>query len=1651
MTNLSGMTYAPKNFNNFKDYTSGLWSNLKNSIYVAPTQEQLTRLSQYNTLMGQGNPLIALFIKSTKTVEAGKASVKGLTASLNAGTVASKAAAFGMKAFGIAANMALTMGIGYAIQFIIEGYQKIVHAQEEAIEKANEVTDTWKKSQDSIKQNGETIKSISSDYEQLSKGIDAHGKNIALSTEEYQKYNSIVNQIAEMFPSMIQGYTDEGNAIIANKGNVEALTEAYKEQKQAAQDAIVLGSNDAWKGFKALSSQDPWSYFSSSGTVDKKSQIEFLKRAISGSLSKSEIENLGTNSPEIKALKEAKLDISVWEFMFGGSEKVLDKIDKDKSLITTYLKQLESHVQTETAKMKPIFAAFLSQDYNFQELDSEAQELVNSIVSTFDFDFLSQPEFENASDVYAWIQNNIISPMSDPQIGQEVQSAVGEIFNNLIPKKDTMASKDWLDALNSELNKLPADLQIKLRLVFSDDINEVEQLESKIKELLGNDALSESLFKNLDISELKTLVNYFEKLGITADDTFDTIRKKIDDFNKFSKITPLDDATNFTGLTSSLNEIQDGVSGITSAMESLRNGTALTTAELAKLALQYPELLNASNLFTDGSVEGQKKMLNSILDIKEQEYDAEIDTKIAELKVYDAALKAQLEVETAKANELTRIDAEVANAKITSEEELQNQLSEYRNLEGRNYVVMEDGKLTTNAEAMSGLLKQTDEGVKKSDPIWESQSLIIQGAFESGGKGGLTALNQTGTKIGNFVTNAKQPFLSLGKTIGESLAGNIFDNGINTVGKIDTNVSGGAPYINRPKSLQGFDTTVGKKDSLSLTIDGSSVSEWVDNQEKRLKERIEQIKIEQGNVSSAISNLQSLKGLDLTTIASAGKGSGGGNSSNKDIVEEYIASIDEYYAAIQRLNSVQEKRESLERDLSNATDYKTKISIQRQLIDVYKQEQSALTDLNKLRADTISSTTSALRKLGFIVEYNAETNNLYIENLEHVNSLTADSKGKYDSLQEATNALRKDTEELIKTTQSLNDENKEASSNISELAYTVKQSKDEIITFIKEIVKEADDALNSIENVYSTLVDAAKSYSETGFMTADTFQAILSLGTEYLSYLYDESGAIKFNEESLQKLIAAKVENLAISQAQSLLDTIKEYKNDTVALKKLAGATSEASTSTWNLIYAQLAMQNLDADLYESFLDQIYMIQVLADNTKRGIGTSAGELTEYYDKASQSLDYILQKTIDLIRYETEEKIKGLNKQLEKYREIINLKKEELNLNKQEDNYNKNVTEKTKNIAQIQSKIDQLSLDNSREAKAERASLIDELKSAQDELNELQSDYAYDSQVQALDKLLEAYEKSTEDKVSEQEDTISSTEKLYNEAIKRIESAWGTSWETLYNDIIGWNTETGSSLNEEITKEWGNAYEAAKKYGSFVEALSKVKDIVGNDGVGNTIGESQIPPPSKDFLPGDVDGDGKVTAADSRLALRASAKLETLSAAQKKAADINGDGKITAEDSRLILKMSAGLPVYHEGGIAGDSPTIKDNEVLAVLEKGESVLNEPKKDAVYKLVDFASVLSKKLGVSAKVIQESPLFRSTSENSIFPNITPQHNISRSESFTFSPEIKVSIVNDGSLSNQSAQKFGDTIANAALDKLSEALAMRGLSGIGNSRTRP
>lgn len=81
--------------------------------------------------------------------------------------------------------------------------------------------------------------------------------------------------------------------------------------------------------------------------------------------------------------------------------------------------------------------------------------------------------------------------------------------------------------------------------------------------------------------------------------------------------------------------------------------------------------------------------------------------------------------------------------------------------------------------------------------------------------------------------------------------------------------------------------------------------------------------------------------------------------------------------------------------------------------------------------------------------------------------------------------------------------------------------------------------------------------------------------------------------------------------------------------------------------------------------------------------------------------------------------------------------------------------------------------------------------------------------------------------------------------------------------------------------------------------------------------------------GDVNNDSKISAADSRLALRISAKIENANWLMRKNADADGNDKVTAGDARIILRVAANLE--EENILAEFDPTDIPEDTIPVLD------------------------------------------------------------------------------------------------------------------------
>lgn len=115
------------------------------------------------------------------------------------------------------------------------------------------------------------------------------------------------------------------------------------------------------------------------------------------------------------------------------------------------------------------------------------------------------------------------------------------------------------------------------------------------------------------------------------------------------------------------------------------------------------------------------------------------------------------------------------------------------------------------------------------------------------------------------------------------------------------------------------------------------------------------------------------------------------------------------------------------------------------------------------------------------------------------------------------------------------------------------------------------------------------------------------------------------------------------------------------------------------------------------------------------------------------------------------------------------------------------------------------------------------------------------------------------------------------------------------------------------KKLGRIYFAAKVEESGVQARAaktEPTEKITEDNFAGAVFEYTAPEtePEPETKPGDINGDGQVTAVDARWVLQIAAGTREVTEAERKLVDLNGDGEITAVDARWVLQIAAGTRV-----------------------------------------------------------------------------------------------------------------------------------------------
>ena len=407
-----------------------------------------------------------------------------------------------------------------------------------------------------------------------------------------------------MFPTMVSGYNEQNNAIIKNKGSIEALTKAYKNNQDAYYANIRSKSSELFNNFKTNTEDDNEKLTSISDLLNNKISKRYSKGLISNyGILKGAFGNALDDDTLEQLYKELNDKFKKNATLFSGAS--YQKIDF--SQITPELQQkirdayssLNQTIDIESEKVRPILQAYLNgQSSGYNQLDNKAKEAVQSFVQNIDSSFIEG--FKTDTDVEKWITENVINPLKDGINKDDLAVRVQTLFS--LDEKDynsysayVKAVLDIINALAEETDKngkkIYNKLQIenmKTKLGVSDVDSDgnvsgnkrISLTKDKFKNVEGSDKFIDSLNKE----ELEVLYKLEPDKANSVSDMKNFISKELQpEADKASKETKLSFSEAWEGLK---NTNESSLKSVSDKLLELAKSGRLTKATLKELGAE---------------------------------------------------------------------------------------------------------------------------------------------------------------------------------------------------------------------------------------------------------------------------------------------------------------------------------------------------------------------------------------------------------------------------------------------------------------------------------------------------------------------------------------------------------------------------------------------------------------------------------------------------------------------------------------------------------------------------------------------------------------------------------------------------------------------------------------------------------------------------------------------------------------------------------------------------------------------------------------------------------------------------------------------------------------------------------------------------------
>ena len=480
------------------------------------------------------------------------------------------------------ATTALNMVIGAIASaiasFVIKGISNIINSAENMKKAVDDMVTSYDDSLKTLESHKKTINDIKDDYATLSKGVDELGNNVSLTTDEYKKYQDICNQIADIYPSLIAGHTSEGNAILTLKGNVEALTKAYKDEQKAAAASVISGSDkkntNVVKNYKNESKtgiknafKSAFTFNSDKSTVKSLSttqKISYLEKATNLSIKdlRNHSSSIGSDTVFRSLLKTYGLDTD------STDQEVTTIIQNMKADLATYQAEVDEAMKGIKTKANAYFV------YN-SDYDNLNDEQINQISSLID-NALTEAvadTFNKDSDINSKFVQKIIDGIENNKegISNAYKSLLAIDPNNMgNVSKDKQAIDNYIKKIADYIGTDAESLKKGLGYDVADDISQQYNNIIEEEKKKESDFDWDSWFKEHSVNTQEE-INKWKEIASSANSAAKARENYTKQANTFKETKLFDMGSDnapstLSKLNSQLDEIQSAYSTLSSAV-----------------------------------------------------------------------------------------------------------------------------------------------------------------------------------------------------------------------------------------------------------------------------------------------------------------------------------------------------------------------------------------------------------------------------------------------------------------------------------------------------------------------------------------------------------------------------------------------------------------------------------------------------------------------------------------------------------------------------------------------------------------------------------------------------------------------------------------------------------------------------------------------------------------------------------------------------------------------------------------------------------------------------------------------------------------------------------------------------------------------------